>query len=42
MKKLILLAVGGAALYQVAKFYKINSVDSVKKLLPQLKGLVGA
>jgi len=42
MKKLILLALGGAALYQVAKYYKINSIEDVKKLLPQLKGLVGA
>lgn len=41
MKKLILLAVGGAALYQVAKHYKINSVDSLTKLIPQLKGLTG-
>ncbi|MCW3076101.1 MAG: hypothetical protein JWO32_710 [Bacteroidetes bacterium] len=40
MKKLILLAVGGAALYQAAKYYKIDSVDAVKKLLPQLKGLL--
>lgn len=42
MKKLILLAIGGAALYQAAKFYKINSVDSLKKLVPRLKGWVGA
>lgn len=40
MKKLILLAIGGAALYQVAKFYKINSVDALTKLAPQLKGLL--
>lgn len=40
MKKLIFLAVAGAALYQVAKFYKINSVDALSKLGPQLKGLL--
>jgi hypothetical protein len=42
MKKLILLVLSGAALYQVAKYYKINSLEDVRKLLPQLKGLVGA
>lgn len=40
MKKLILLAIGGAALYQVAKYKKVNA-DSLTKLIPQLKGLMG-
>ncbi|MGZ3899996.1 MAG: hypothetical protein ACXVNM_02830 [Bacteroidia bacterium] len=42
MKKLILITIGAAALYQVAKYYKINSWEDVKKLLPQIKGLIGA
>lgn len=42
MKKLILLTLVGATVYQVAKYFKINSVEDVKALLPQLKGLVGA
>ena len=38
MKKLILLTVGAAALYQVAKYFEISSWTDVKeKLVPKLK-----
>lgn len=48
MKTLIILAVGAVVLYQAAKRYKINSVESLskavmphlKELVPQMKGLV--
>jgi hypothetical protein len=40
MKNLLLLAAGGVVLYQVAKHFKINSLDDLKKVaLPQLKEL---
>lgn len=42
MKKLILLTLIGATLYQVAKYFKINSFEDLKELLPQMKALVGA
>jgi hypothetical protein len=42
MKKVILLTLIGATLYQVAKYFKINSVEDLKKLFPQIKELVGA
>jgi hypothetical protein len=38
MKKLVLLALGTAALYQVAKYLEIASWDDLKnKLAPKLK-----
>lgn len=48
MKTLVILTISAAALYQVAKRYNINSVDSLKKaimphineLMPKLKKLV--
>ena len=50
MKTLAILTIGAVALYQVAKRYNINSVDSLKKavmphineLMPQLKKIVPA
>ncbi len=36
MKKLILLALGAAVLYRVAKYFELSSTD-VKKLVPKLK-----
>jgi hypothetical protein len=36
MKKLILLAAGAAVLYQVAKYYKITSVQDIKKLVSRV------
>jgi hypothetical protein len=42
MRKLMLLAAGAMVLYEAAKYFKINSVEDVKKLIPQLKGLVSA
>jgi hypothetical protein len=41
MKTLVILTLGAAALYQVAKRYNIDSVDSLKKaIMPQLKELM--
>jgi hypothetical protein len=48
MKTLVILTLGAAALYQVAKRYNINSVDSLKKaimphvneLMPKLKQMI--
>ena len=48
MKTLVMLTLGAVVLYQVAKRYNINSVDSLKKaikphvneLMPKLKKMV--
>jgi len=44
MKKLMLLTIGVTVLYEVARYYEINSLDDVKKLIrpsfKRLKGLV--
>lgn len=37
MKTMILMAIGAAALYQVAKYYKINSFKDVKDLACKVK-----
>ncbi len=42
MKKIMMLAVGVTVLYEVAKYYEINSLDDAKKFFkPQLKKLKG-
>lgn len=40
MKQLIVLAIGVAVLGMVAKYFKINSFEDIKNLVPDLKNMV--
>jgi len=41
MKKLILMAMAAGIVYQAAKYFGINSMADLKKLvMPHLKGLI--
>lgn len=40
MKNIIVLAIAGAVLGMVAKYFKISSWEDVKNLVPKLKSIV--
>jgi hypothetical protein len=40
MKRLLLLAAGAMVLYEAAKYFKINSIADLKRVVPQIKELV--